>query len=240
MANFIPHWKLTALAVLFSSMSVSIAPALAAGQAEANCGDRPYCIGTVSPHSVFAAWDITVLPNGKGLPEGQGNVKAGAKIYAQNCASCHGEGGKGGVKTSPDHAPFPALVSDSPTPLSSTDNWPTKNIATYVPYATTVFDYIRRSMPMTNSQSLTNDEVYSLVAYLLSSNKVIPEEMVLNKTNLAAIKMPNRNGFSCDSRPDTSNARCMKNCAVPGDANFDLGKLAERGSDDQPDCMVVK
>ncbi len=239
MVKFLHDWKGIARAVLLAAMGSWVAPALA-DTAAADCGDRPYCIGAVSGHEVFAAWDINVLPDGTGLPDGQGDFNTGKKVYAEQCAACHGEGGLGGIKPIEDHAGYPALVSESPTPLSSIDQWPTKNIGTYLPYATTVFDYIRRAMPFTNSQSLTNDEVYSLVAYLLALNKVIPEDKVLSKANLAAIEMPNRNGFSCDSRPDTSNAKCMEGCAVPGDANFDLGKLAERGSDSQVDCMVLK
>ncbi len=239
MDKFLHHWKGIVQALLLTGTGVCAAPALA-DKAAVECGDRPYCIGTVSGHEVFAAWDIDVLPDGTGLPDGQGDYKTGEQVYAKTCAVCHGEGGTGGVKPVPDHAGYPALVSESPTPLSSTDKWPTKNIGTYVPYATTVFDYIRRAMPFTYSQSLTNAEVYSLVAYLLTRNKVIPEDTVLSKANLAVIEMPNRNGFSCDSRPDTSNAKCMKDCAVPGDANFDLGKPAEPGSDSRPDCMVLQ
>lgn len=238
MDKFGVHTKGIAQAVLLAAMSVCAAPVVAE-KAATDCGERPYCIGTVSGHEVFAAWDIDVLPDGTGLPDGQGDFKTGEKVYLENCAVCHGLGGLGGIKPIEDHAGYPALVSESPTPLSSIDKWPTKNIGTYLPYATTVFDYIRRAMPFTDSQSLSNDEVYSLVAYLLALNKVIPEDMVLSKANLAAIEMPNRNGFSCDSRPDTSNARCMKDCAVPGDAGFDLGKPAAAGSDDHPDCMVV-
>ena len=239
MDDFFQHWKSAAQALLIAAIGVWVAPVLA-DSAAVDCGDRPYCLGTVVGHEAFAAWDISVLPDGTGLPDGRGDVKTGQQVYADNCASCHGEGGTGGIKPVPDHAAYPALVSASPTPLASTDKWPTKNVGTYWPYATTVFDYVRRAMPFTNSQSLSNDEVYSVVAYLLARNNIIPEDMVLIKTNLASIKMPNRNGFSCDSRPDTSNEKCMKNCAVPGDANFASGKPTKVGSDSQQDCMTLK
>lgn len=239
MDKFSDHYKGIAQAVLLAALSFCAAPALAE-KAATDCSDRPYCIGTVSGHEVFAAWDIDVLPDGTGLPEGQGDYKTGEQVYATYCAACHGEGGTGGIKPIADHAGYPALVSENPTPLTSTDKWPTKNIGTYLPYATTVFDYVRRAMPFTNAQSLSNDELYSVVAYLLARNKVIGEDMVLSKANLATIEMPNRNGFSCDARPDTANAKCMTDCAVPGDANFDLGTPAEPGSDDQADCIRMK
>ncbi len=232
-------WKTPVLVLAVIGCFLNSAMAQADDSA-ADCSDRPYCIGSVTNSATISSWDIDVLPDGTGLPEGQGDVATGAQAYKSGCAYCHGENGMGGIKTVPDHAAYPALVSDDPTPLSSTDSWPTKNVGTYLPYATTLFDYIRRAMPFVNSQSLTDDEVYSLVAYLLASNNVIPEDSVLDKTSLAAIEMPNRDGFSCDSRPDTHNEHCTSDCAVPGDDGFDLGEATSAGSNDQKDCMVMQ
>ncbi|ASJ73953.1 c-type cytochrome [Granulosicoccus antarcticus] len=232
-------WRASFLVLALASYSLNNANAQSDTEAM-DCDDRPFCIGTVTDAATIAPWNIDVLPDGTGLPEGQGDVASGAEVYKTGCAYCHGEDGLGGIKPIEDHAGYPALSSTDPTPLSAIDSWPTKNVGTYLPYATTLFDYIRRSMPFVNSQSLSDDEIYSLVAYLLSINKVIPENSVLDKASLSAIQMPNRDGFTCDSRPDTHNEPCMGDCAVPGDDGFDLGVAAKPGDDSQEDCMVVQ
>lgn len=239
MARFDAQWKRTVQGLLLAA--IGFGSGLAVAEEPANsCQDRPYCLGTVSGHAAFAAWDIDILPDGSGLPDGQGDAKRGEEIYAEQCAVCHGEDGTGGVKEDPEHGGYPALVSgDSVVPLTSLDKWPSKNIGTYWPYATTVFDYVRRSMPFAAPQSLSNDEVYSVVAYLLARNKLIPEDMVVNKSNLAAVEMPNQEGFACDSRPDIFNERCMSDCAVPGDPAFDASQATEIDGS-QADCMVVQ
>ena len=132
-------------------------------------------------------WDIAVLPNGVGLPAGQGTPQEGAKIYAEKCSSCHGVDGKGGV------APFyPALVSGAPL-TSGIET--TKTIANYYAYATTVFDYVRRAMPYNAPRSLTDHEVYALTAYILSLNKLIGENDTMDAQTLPKVKMPNRDNF---------------------------------------------
>lgn len=139
----------------------------------------------------IAAWDIDVRPDGKGLPPGQGNPAAGKAIYALKCAACHGAGGteQPGVKL-----PAPALVSDT---LAKSKP---KSIGNYWPYATTLFDYMRRTMPYNLPGSLTDNEVYSLTAYLLSANKIIKQETVLNAQNLPKIVMPAKRLFIIDDR----------------------------------------
>ena len=133
------------------------------------------------------SWDISILPDGRGLPAGNGSPAQGAKIYAEKCAACHGEAGKGGI------APFyPALVGGEPL----TNGIETaKTIANYYAYATTVFDYIRRAMPYNQPRSLTGDEVYALTAYILSLNKLIGENDVMDAKTLPQVKMPNRDNF---------------------------------------------
>ena len=131
----------------------------------------------------LAEWDINILPDGTNLPLGSGTATDGAKIFAEKCALCHGDNGQGG------HA---ARLVGGP-PKASLDGG--KTIANYWPYATTLFDFIRRAMPFTQPRSLTDEEVYSLVAYLLASNKLIGENDEINATTLPKVRMPNRDNF---------------------------------------------
>lgn len=131
----------------------------------------------------IAAWDINILPNGVGLPPGSGKPIDGARIYAAKCAMCHGENGKGGANA--------RLVGNDPIKNMESE----KTIANFWPFATTLFDYIRRAMPWRQPRSLTNDEVYSLTAYILSLNKLIGENETMNAQTLPKVPMPNRDGF---------------------------------------------
>jgi S-disulfanyl-L-cysteine oxidoreductase SoxD len=140
-------------------------------------------LGQPLTHADLAPWELHVYPNGKGLPPGSGTMAQGAPIYAQKCAHCHGEQGKGAINAALVGAP----------PIKSIDA--AKTIANFWPYATTVFDYIRRAMPWTAPRSLTNDEVYALTAYILALNKIIGEQEVMNAQTLPKVNMPNRDGF---------------------------------------------
>jgi S-disulfanyl-L-cysteine oxidoreductase SoxD len=131
----------------------------------------------------LAEWDINILPDGSNLPPGSGRAADGAKIFAEKCVSCHGENGQGGIA---------ARVIGGP-PKATLDGG--KGIANYWPYATTVFDFIRRSMPWTQPRSLTDQEVYALTAYLLAGNKLIGNDDEMNATTLPKVKMPNRDNF---------------------------------------------
>ncbi|HEY3154648.1 MAG TPA: cytochrome c [Candidatus Binatia bacterium] len=133
----------------------------------------------------IAAWDISILPDGTGLPPGSGTPAQGAPVYVQKCLMCHGVDGKGG--------PNNALVGNPP--LTGGDRDPVKTIANYWPYATTIFDFIRRTMPWQQPRSLTNEEVYSLTAYILALNKLIGENDTMNAQTLPKVRMPNRDGF---------------------------------------------
>jgi hypothetical protein len=128
--------------------------------------------------------DITVSPDGRGLPAGSGSVSAGAAIYAKSCQSCHGEKGVG--------KPQDQLTGGLGSLASGK---PVKTPASYWPAATTLFDYIRRAMPISSPQSLTNDEVYSVTAYILSIDGIVPADAVLDAKSLPRVKMPNRDGF---------------------------------------------
>ncbi|WP_246474787.1 c-type cytochrome [Pedobacter roseus] len=154
---------------------------------------RPAKFGFGRPATAqeIAAWDIDVRPDGKGLPAGQGDVKKGRVLYAQKCAMCHGVDGteKPGIKL-----PGNALVGDT----SATSK--PKTIGNYWPYATTLFDYMRRAMPYNLPGSLSNDEVYSITAYLLNANKIIKADVVLDAKNLYKVVMPAKKLFIMDDR----------------------------------------
>jgi len=131
----------------------------------------------------IAAWDINILPDGTGLPTGSGTPAEGARVYSTKCAMCHGENGKGG--------PNAKLIGSDPIKDMESE----KTIANFWPFATTLFDYIRRAMPWRQPRSLTNDEVYALTAYILSLNKIIGENDTMNAATLPKVRMPNRDGF---------------------------------------------
>ena len=132
-------------------------------------------------------WDIAILPDGSNLPPGSGTPAQGAQIYAQKCVACHAENGKGGG--APGAGPLAGGA-----PLSNGIETP-KTIGNYYPYATTVFDITRRAMPFNMPRSLTDDEVYALTAYILSLNKLIGENDVMDAKTLPQVKMPNRDNF---------------------------------------------
>jgi cytochrome c len=131
----------------------------------------------------LAEWDINVFPDGTNLPPGSGKAADGAKIFAQKCVACHGENGTGGTAVRLIGGPPKATLDGG------------KTIPNYWPYATTVFDFIRRSMPFTQPRSLTDQEVYALTAYLLAANKLIGEGDEVNATTLPKVAMPNRGNF---------------------------------------------
>ena len=131
----------------------------------------------------LAGWDINILPDGTGLPAGSGTTSEGARIYSAKCAMCHGENGIGGTNA--------RLVGREPIKDMESE----KTIANFWPYATTLFDYIRRAMPWRQPRSLSNDEVYALTAYILSLNKLIGENETMNAQTLPKVRMPNRDGF---------------------------------------------
>jgi S-disulfanyl-L-cysteine oxidoreductase SoxD len=139
-----------------------------------------------------AAWDIDIEPSGAGLPSGSGTSDQGGPIFAEQCSACHGDGGRGATTTTSGAPAAPPVVSD--VKRNGIDDT-TLTIANYWPYATTLFDYIRRSMPWTSPRSLTNDQVYALTAYILAQNKLIDPKQVINAQTLPKVEMPNRNGF---------------------------------------------
>lgn len=149
-----------------------------------------YKVGRAPTPEEIKAWDISIPPDGAGLPAGQGAAEEGAKVYQARCQECHGAEAKGG-----DEA---ALVGGHDTLASEK---PLKTATGYWPYATTLFDYTRRAMPFKDPGLLTDSQVYAVVAYLLSLDGIIEKDAVMNAETLPKVKMPNRDGFVRDPRP---------------------------------------
>lgn len=191
-----------------------------------------YGFGKPATSAEIRGWDIDVRPDGRGLPPGRGSVAEGQVLYDAKCASCHGTFGEsndylviaGGVGT---------LGSDAPI----------RTTGSKLNHATTLFDYIRRAMPFQAPQSLTDDQVYALTAYVLNLNDILPADASLDAKSILAVKMPNRDGFTTnhgfmtrDGKPDTRNVACMRDCVavvrlsseMPEHARDAHGNLAEQ------------
>jgi mono/diheme cytochrome c family protein len=150
-----------------------------------------YGVGRPATDEEIRAWNIDVSPTGEGLPPGQGTVKQGAQVYASKCAACHGPTGVEGPK---DKLVGGRNTLTAPNPI--------RTIGSYWPYATTLYDYIHRAMPFNAPQSLTSDDTYAVIAWLLFQNQIIAEDTVIDAQTLPKVQMPNRNGFILDPRPD--------------------------------------
>jgi len=164
-------------------------------------------LGRAAMPEEVAAWDRDVSPDGTGLPEGSGDVLTGEELFSANCASCHGEFGEGVDN-------WPKLAGGKDT-LADAD--PLKTVGSYWPHLSTTFDYVQRSMPFGNAQSLTPDEVYAITAYILYNNDLVDEDFVLSKENFAEVVLPNAGGFIVDDRETTeipvfTREPCMENC----------------------------
>ena len=175
--------------------AVGVVGAVGAAAADEATDSGRLGFGRAAEPAEIAAWDIDVMPDGTGLPAGSGSVAQGAVLYAAQCAVCHGRTGVEGPNDRLVAEPgedFPA--GDDP------DSWRKRTIGNYWPFATTVFDYVRRSMPQNLPGSLQDDEVYALTAYLLFLNRIVPEDTVLDAATLADIRMPARGNFKPDDR----------------------------------------
>jgi len=171
---------------------------------------RNYGIGTQATPEQIAGWDIDVRPDGQGLPPGKGSVRDGEQIYLERCAACHGEFGESAGR-------WPQLAQGKGT-LATHD--PVKTVGSYFPYAASFFDYIRRAMPFGDAQSLSNDELYAVTAFILNLNDIVDNEFVLSKETWSKVKMPNEAGFYDNDRKTTEKAfwnpnPCMKDCRPP-------------------------
>ena len=161
-----------------------------------------YGVGTRATEFEIAGWDIDVRPDGQGLPAGQGSVEDGEMLYEDQCAECHGSFGEGVGR-------FPVLAGGEG---SLTDSRPGKTVGSFWAHTSTLWDYIRRTMPFAKPESLADNEVYALTAYVLYLNDLVAEDFVLSRDNFTEIELPNRAGFVPDPRPDVFNIRCMENC----------------------------
>jgi S-disulfanyl-L-cysteine oxidoreductase SoxD len=205
------------LLIGFGALQLAAAPkGKPAAQAQpSHAAPKRLGIGREATTAEIAGWDIDIRPDGQGLPVGKGTVKQGEALYLERCAACHGEFGEGAGR-------WPILMGGAGT-LASHD--PVKSIGSYWPYASTVLDYIRRTMPFGNSQSLSNDELYAITAYVLYLNDVIKDETFeLNERNFISIKLPNQPNFIDDDREVAERefwrrTPCMTDC-LPGAATI--------------------
>lgn len=161
----------------------------------------PYGIGRPATPAEIAGWNIDIDRYGNNLPPGSGSVSHGQEVFDQQCAACHGAKGEGDVGD--------RLVGGQGTLATPK---PVRTVGSYWPYAPTLFDYIRRAMPQNAPQSLSNEDVYAVSAYILNLNGLLPADATLDAKTLSAIKMPNRSMFVGDPRPDVKNPPCMKDC----------------------------
>jgi S-disulfanyl-L-cysteine oxidoreductase SoxD len=152
---------------------------------------RTFGLGRAPTAEEVRKWDVTIPPDGRGLPPGSGTAATGRAIYVQRCASCHGPSG--------EDPKYGQLVGGRGT--LDTDR-PLRTIGSFWPYATTLWSYINRAQPLDEPGSLTPDEVYAVTAYLLHLNGIVKEDTGVDATTLPSIRMPNRDGFVSDSRPD--------------------------------------
>jgi len=163
-------------------------------------------IGREATLPEIKGWDIDVRPDGQGLPQGRGTVSKGEEIFQEKCAVCHGEFAEGIDR-------WPVLAGGGDTLKSER---PVKTVGSYWPYLSTVYDYIFRAMPFGDAQSLSPDETYALVAYILNMNDLVGDDFELSKSNFLSVRLPNEANFIDDPRPDTPTVQqkqpCMKNC----------------------------
>jgi cytochrome c len=169
--------------------------------------DGTYGLGRAAHVEEIAAWDVDVLPDGRGLPEGSGDVFTGEEIFAAKCASCHGDFAEGVDN-------WPVLAGGFDT-LDRKD--PVKTVGSYWPHLSTVWDYVHRSMPFGEAGTLTADETYAIVAYILYSNDLVDDEFELNHENFKDFEMYNKDGFVIDDRPELEYSKwrddpCMSDC----------------------------
>ena len=164
---------------------------------------KPAGLGRPASAEELKQRDITVLSTGAGLPDGKGTAEQGEAVYRDKCASCHGPNGEGNLPQGP---PLVGGIGSL-----ATDN-PVRTVGSFWPYATSVWDYIHRAMPLTQPGSLSADDNYAVTAFLLNRNKIIEASEVMNKESLPKVRMPNRDGFIPDARPDVG-----KNSPASGD-----------------------
>ncbi|UWQ22414.1 c-type cytochrome [Jannaschia sp. W003] len=197
------------------TVAVAAAPAAPAAQVTTEASTRspePVALdlGRPATPEEVAAWDIDVRPDGAGLPDGSGDVWTGEELYVEQCAACHGDFGEAIGR-------WPVLAGGQGT---LTRDRPVKTVGSYWPFLSTVYDYVHRAMPFGNAQSLSDDDVYAITAYILYLNDLVDDDFVLDRASLAAFEMPNAGAFVPDDRAETeypmfSGEVCMESCGEP-------------------------
>jgi S-disulfanyl-L-cysteine oxidoreductase SoxD len=182
-------------------LHIAMLAAVALACATSAQAQSPYGIGRSASPAEIAGWNIDIDREGHNLPPGSGTVNHGHEVFDQQCAACHGAKGEGGIG---DRLAGGQGTLATPNPI--------RTVGSYWPYAPTLFDYIRRAMPQNAPQSLSNDDVYAVSAYVLYLNGLLPAAATLDANTLSAIKMPNRGMFVGDPRPDVKNPACMTGC----------------------------
>jgi len=183
-----------------------LAVSAVAGSAVVDASDAGHFgYGEPATAEQIAGWDIDIRPDGVGLPPGGASAEDGEMLYEDKCANCHGSFGEGVGR-------YPVLAGGEGT---LTESRPEKTVGSFWPYASTLWDYIHRAMPFAEPESLTDEQVYALTAYVLYLNDLVDFDFELTQQNLADIEMPNKDGFFLDDRPDVRAKRCMRNCKDP-------------------------
>jgi mono/diheme cytochrome c family protein len=188
----------------FRILTFAVAAVLGAVFVGSAATTHSYPFGSQAGKKLVDSWDDDVNGlTGAGLPPGSGTVSSGQQVYEQRCAVCHGDFGEGAGR-------YPVLAGGQGTLRSGR---PVKTVGSYWPYAPTLFDYVRRAMPFNAPGTLTDDQVYGIVAYILNLNNIVPSNAVMNAHTLAAVQMPNRNGFINEHlKPDVHAVACMHDC----------------------------
>ncbi|WP_334134647.1 c-type cytochrome [Tepidimonas sp.] len=213
--------------------AAAVAALLAAGFAGAAHANKPwYDMGRAPTPAEIKAWDIDVRPDFKGLPKGSGSVRHGQEVWDAKCASCHGEFGESNEVFTPivGGTTKKDIETGRVANLRLEAHYPQRTTLMKVPTISTLWDYINRAMPWNAPKSLSVEDVYGVVAYILHLGDIVPEDFVLSDQNIAEVqkRMPNRNGMTTDhglwlpnytfsGKPDVRNTRCMKDCPVEGD-----------------------
>lgn len=210
-----PRLLVLTAALLATGVAAVAAPKKPSAASEMQTHVRKTGIGREATPREIAGWDIGIRPDGKGLPAGRGTVSQGERLYVERCAACHGEFGEGKGR-------WP-ILSGGAGSLNSHD--PVRSVGSYWPYASTLLDYIRRAMPFGAAQSLNNDELYAVTAYVLYLNDIITDrDFELSDNNFTSIRLPNQPNFIDDDREIAEKSfwqkePCMKNC-IAGEARI--------------------
>jgi len=181
----------------FAAFAFVSAGALTSTTVSAQGYGGPYGFGTTPSADEIAMVDIDVMPDGRGAPDGSGDYETGKAVYAEKCIACHGPDLAGVKDTGAG-----ALIGGRDTLASGS---PQKTVESYWPYASTVFDFVKRAMPFYAPGSMTDDEVYAVVAYVLGEANIFDKSATLDANTIATIEMPNKDGFISDPRPDVFN-----------------------------------